>query len=221
MTPSQTVYDRLETSGLMAGMRGDFPPEKALPLVEALLDEGITVFEFTMNSTRALEAMQAAKREFGEAACAGMGTVLDTHAAQEVIEAGADFIVSPAFSAEVVQLALGHDLFIAPGVLTPSECVDAWAMGVKMLKIFPIGPMGLDYFKSLRGPLDHMKFMANGGINAETTREFIAAGATCCGASSWLTGKGDWPLERIRDRARQLLAAVEAGRSGVAPRIVV
>lgn len=214
MTNTDTVSARLESSGLMAGMRGDFPPKVALAVVETILSEGISVFEFTLNSTEALEAMQRVKREYGDAAACGMGTMLTTVDATRVLDAGADFIVSPAFTPSIVQMTLDRDIFIAPGVATATECVDAWAMGVPMLKIFPIGALGMDYFKSLRGPLDHMKFMANGGINAETTRDFMAAGATCVGASSWLTGKGDWPADKIRDRARQLVAAVEAGRSG-------
>jgi 2-dehydro-3-deoxyphosphogluconate aldolase/(4S)-4-hydroxy-2-oxoglutarate aldolase len=221
MTPSSSVNTQLEASGLMAGMRGHFPPDIALRVAEAILSEGISVFEFTLNSTQALEAMQTVKREFGENAACGMGTVLNAESAQQVFDAGADFIVSPAFTPSVVQMALDRDIFVAPGVATATECVDAWAMGVPMLKLFPIGSLGMDYFKSLRGPLAHMKFMANGGINAETTRDFIAAGATCCGASSWLTGKGDWPAEKIRDRARQLVAAVEAGRSGIPRQIPV
>ena len=219
MMTSDAVLAQLEKSGLMAGMRGDFPPPVALRVAEALLEEGVTAFEFTMNSTRAVEAMQAVKREFGGAVCSGMGTVLDTDTARQVLDAGAEFIVSPAFDPAIVQMALDADVFIAPGVLTPTECVNAWAMGVPMLKLFPAGSMGLDYFKAVRSPLDHIKFMANGGINPETTRDFIAAGATCCGAASWLTGKGDWPTDKIYDRARQLRDAVEAGRTG-APRSV-
>jgi len=142
-----------------------------------------------------------------------MGTVLDSETATQVIDAGAEFIVSPAFGPDVVQTALDADILIAPGVITPTECVNAWGMGVKLLKIFPIGPLGLSYFKSIRGPLDHMSFLANGGINGDNTRDYIAAGAMCCGLSSWLTGDGTWPLDKIRERAKTLIAAVEAGRT--------
>ncbi len=207
-----TVSERIEGSGLMAGMRGHFPPEVALKVTAGLVEEGITNFEFTMNSTQALEAMQAVKAEYGDAVCSGMGTVLDVDTARRVLDAGADFIVSPAFNAQVVQAVLGAGAFIAPGVITPSECVDAWALGVPLLKIFPIGPLGLEYFQAVRGPLDHMKFMANGGIDPETTRLFIKAGAVAVGAAGWLTGKGDMPLETIRQRARQLRNAVAEGR---------
>lgn len=218
---STTVYQMIESSGLMAGMRGNFPPEVALKVASVLVDEGITVFEFTLNSVKAIEAMKAVKAEFGDGVASGMGTVLDVENAERVLDAGADFIVSPAFSPVVVEKVVEADVLMAPGVITPTECVDAWAMGVRLLKIFPIGPLGLEYFKAVRGPLDHMKFMANGGIDPETTRDFIKAGAIAAGAASWLTGKGDTPEETLRQRARLLVAAVEEARTGQPRKIII
>lgn len=209
---AQTAYDILVRGGLMAGMRGDFPPDKAVRIAGVLIEEGINVFEFTMNSAGALEAMQMVKAEFGEDAVSGMGTVLDLETAQRVLDAQPDFIVSPAFHPDVVKTVVTADILIAPGVITPTECVDAWALGVKMLKIFPIGSLGVDYFKAVRGPLDHMKFMANGGISPETVVAFMKAGAVACGAASWLTGDGAMPLDTMRTRAKQLRQAVEEGR---------
>ncbi len=211
---TQTGYEYVERSGIMAGMRGHFPPDVALKIVGVLVEEGINVFEFTMNSAQAIEAMQAAKRAFGDDICSGMGTVLDVETAQRVLDATPDFIVSPAFNPAVVELAQAADILIAPGVITPTECVDAWAMGVKLLKIFPIGPMGVDYFKAIRGPLDHMKFMANGGINPETVRQFMSAGAVACGTAAWLTGDGSLPLETIRQRACTVRSIVDEIRTG-------
>lgn len=211
---AQAAYDIIAADGLLAGMRGDFPPDKAVKIAEVCIEEGIHTFELTMNSPQAIEAMQAIKAEFGADACSGMGTVLDVETAKRVLDASPDFVVSPAFTPAVVELIVKADILIAPGVITPTECVDAWAMGVKMLKIFPIGPMGLDYFKSVRGPLDHMKFMANGGINPDTTRDFMKAGAIACGAANWLTGDGSWSLDKIRERAKMLRDVVEEVRSG-------
>jgi 2-dehydro-3-deoxyphosphogluconate aldolase/(4S)-4-hydroxy-2-oxoglutarate aldolase len=208
----QTAYDMMAEDALIAGMRGNFPPETALRVVETLLEEGIRVLEFTMNSVQPIASMQAVKREFGDAVCSGMGTVLDTDTANRVLEAGADFIVSPAFQPPVVQVVLEAQVFFAPGVTTPSEAVAAWDMGVPMLKLFPIGPLGLPYFKSLIGPLDHMKFMCNGGTNADNVGEFLEAGAVACGLASWLTGNGTMSLDSIRVRARQLQAVVNKVR---------
>jgi len=207
------VLDELERRGLLAGMRGDFPPEKALPVCATLVEEGIHIFEFTMNSTQPVAAMQAVKAELGTAVFCGMGTVLDADSAHCVIEAGADFIVSPAFQPEVVQVALDAGRLIAPGVLTPGECVRAWDMGVPLLKFFPAEPLGPAYFRALRGPLDHMRFLVNGGISADNVGAYLDAGATCAGLSGWLTGTGDWPLAEIRSRARRLMAALQRQRA--------
>jgi 2-dehydro-3-deoxyphosphogluconate aldolase/(4S)-4-hydroxy-2-oxoglutarate aldolase len=204
------VYGVLQERRLLAGMRGHFPPDVVLPIVEVLVEAGINVFEFTMNSAQPIEAMQAVKAEFGDAVCSGMGTVLDRDTALRVMDAGADFIVSPAFGEAVVRAALDADILVAPGVITPTECVNAWAMGVKLLKFFPIEPLSLSYFKSVRGPLDHMSFLANGGITAENAGVYLAAGAMCCGASGWLTGDGTWSQDKIRERAGQLVAAIDA-----------
>lgn len=211
---AQTAYETIVRSGILAGSRGAFPPPVALRMAAVMMSEGINCFELTMNSEQPIEAMQAIKREYGSEACVGMGTVLDVDTARRVIDAGADFIVSPAFQPEVVEVVQAAGVFIAPGVITPSEAVHAWGMGVKMLKIFPIGALGVEYFKAIFGPLDHMKFMCNGGMNAENAYQFMKAGAVACGMASWLTGDGTTPENVLRDRARMLRQAVEAARTG-------
>ncbi len=212
---AQAAYDRVAHCGLMAGMRGHFPPEVALEFVRVLLDAGqIDVLEFTMNSERPIEAMRAAKREYGDAVVSGMGTVLDGEMARRVLDAGADFIVAPSFNREVVALAQAAGVLVVPGVITPTECVDAWATGVKLLKIFPIGALGLDYFKAVRGPLDHMQFMCNGSMTDQNVGDFLKAGAVACGLAGWLTGEGSMPLERVAQRARIVREVVTAARAG-------
>ena len=210
---SEQAYNTVETSGIVAGMRGGFVPDVALRVAGAMLEANINVFELTMNSEQPIEAMQAIKREHGDDVCAGMGTVLDPETARRVLDAGADFIVSPAFQPEVVQVALDADVLVAPGVQTPSECVAAWDMGVRLLKLFPIGALGLDYFKAIKGPLSHMRFMCNGAMTDTNARQFMEAGAVACGMAGWLTGDSTWSDDKLRRRARTLRQAVETGRS--------
>jgi 2-dehydro-3-deoxyphosphogluconate aldolase/(4S)-4-hydroxy-2-oxoglutarate aldolase len=207
-----TAYGFIEHDGLIAGMRGDFPPEIALPVTEVLLESGIRVFEFTMNSTQPIAAMQAVKHAYGDSACVGMGTVLETQAARRALDAGADFIVSPAFNPDVVRLAQSAGVLVAPGVQTPTECVNAWALGVRLLKLFSIGTLGVEHFKAIRGPLDHMNFLCNGGMTLDNAPAFIRAGAVACGMAGWLTGDGHLPLETIRSRAQALRQAVDGVR---------
>lgn len=198
----------------MAGMRGDFPPDTALRVTEVLMHAGFNAFELTMTSPQPIAAMQAVKRAYGDDAAVGMGTVLDVETARRVLDAGADFVVSPAFQPDVVQTVLDAGRFIAPGVITPSECVAAWEMGVQLLKLFPIGGIGVDYFKAIKGPLGHMRFQANGAINAENAHEFITAGAVSVGIVGWLTGDGHTDFDTIRRRASTLKNAVHMARTG-------
>ncbi|MEM9953694.1 MAG: bifunctional 4-hydroxy-2-oxoglutarate aldolase/2-dehydro-3-deoxy-phosphogluconate aldolase [Chloroflexota bacterium] len=208
----QSVFDAIESVGVVAGFRGAFVPDVALHICEILLEENINCFEFTMNSQQPIEAMQAVKSEFGDEVCVGMGTVLSVDTAKQVLNADADFIVSPAFQPDVVEYVMSQDVFIAPGITTPSEAVQAWNMGVKLLKFFPVGALGIDYFKAMYGPLNHMKFMCNGAVNDENSRAFIQAGATAIGMGGWLTGDATWSDSRIRSRAKILMNAIESAR---------
>jgi 2-dehydro-3-deoxyphosphogluconate aldolase/(4S)-4-hydroxy-2-oxoglutarate aldolase len=209
---AQEAYEMIEDSSIVAGMRGAFPPEVALNVCGTLLDEDIDTFEFTLNSEKALEAMQAVKQQFGGEVCVGMGTVLSVEDAKRVIDAGAEFVMSPAFQPDVVKFVLEQGVLMVPGITTPSEAVQAWDIGARLLKVFPIGALGIDYFKAMFGPLDHMKFGAHGAMTADNAREFIQAGAIYAGMGGWLTGDGSWPDSRLRSRARVMVNAVAAAQ---------
>ncbi len=214
---SQTALQYVNESGIVAGMRGAFPPDVALQVTSVLMGEGINCFEFMMNSEEPIEAMQAVKAEYGDEACVGMGTVLDVPTAEKVMDDGADFIVSPAFQTDVVKAVLACDVLMGPGVATPSEAVHAWEMGVKLLKVFPIGALGIDYFKAMFGPLGHMTFMCNGAMTDQNAREFIQAGAIACGMGGWLVGDGTWSDSKLRSRARILVNTIDSVREGHDP----
>lgn len=208
---SQEALEAITRSGIVAGMRGAFPPEVALRVSEVLMNEGINVFEMLMNSEQPIAAMQALKNEYGAEACVGMGTALSVDDAEAAMDAGADFIVSPAFQPQVVKAVMARDVLMGPGVATPSEAVAAWDMGAQLIKLFPVGAMGIEYFDAMFGPLGHMRFMCNGAMNDQNAREFMRAGAVACGMGGWLVGDGTWSRSRLRSRARILVNAVRGG----------
>ncbi len=212
---SQTALRWIMSDGIVAGMRGAFPPDVALRVSEVLMNEGIRCFELLMNSEAPIAAMRALKAEYGDEACVGMGTVLDVDSAEAVIDAGADFVVSPAFQPEVVSAVMARDVLMGPGVATASEAVAAWDMGVPLLKIFPIGALGIEYFRAIFGPLSHMTFMCNGAMDDQNAREFLLAGAVACGMGGWLVGDGAWSKSQLRSRARILVNAVRSARDGM------
>jgi 2-dehydro-3-deoxyphosphogluconate aldolase/(4S)-4-hydroxy-2-oxoglutarate aldolase len=215
---SEAAYAQIAKSGLMAGMRGSFPPDHALRTADVLMRADITVFELTMNSVQPIDAMQALKREYGDAAVVGMGTVLNAESARRALDAGADFVVAPSFDPGMISAAQSIDTLAIPGVMTPTEIVDAWNTGAKLLKIFPIGDLGVDYFKTVRGPLDQVHFICNGGMTDHNVGAFLAAGAVACGMAGWLTGDGSMELDVIARRAALLRDIVTRARAETAMR---
>ena len=216
----QRALDAIKAGGIVAGMRGAFPPDVALRVSETLMGEGINVFEMMMNSQEPIAAMRALKSEYGDEACVGMGTVLAVDKAIQVMDAGADFVVSPAFQRDVVAAVMARDILVGPGVATPSEAVAAWDMGVKLLKLFPIGALGIEYYRAMFGPLKHMTFMCNGAMDDHNAREFLQAGAIACGMGAWLVGDGSWSKSQLRSRARILVNAVASARDGLGAQAV-
>lgn len=208
MTEVYDIMERIKETQVVAVMRGDFRADRALEVADVLLKEGISIFEMTTNSTEPIKAMQVLKRVYGRRAYVGMGTVLDVKTAKQVMDAGADFVVSPAFDPEVVQTVTRAGKMMIPGVTTPSEAVAAWDMGVPILKLFPVGVLGVQYFKTMFGPLNHMTFMCNGGITDANAPAFVKAGAVGVGVAGWLTGSGDTDTAHIQERARILNAAL-------------
>ena len=217
MADPQQVLEQITETGVMIAMRGAFPPETALEVTEAMYAEGIDIFEFTMNSEQPLAAMQAVKDVYGDSACVGMGTVLDVDTAKQVLDAGADFVVSPVFTPDVVRYVRDAGVMVAPGVMTPTEAANAWALDVPLLKLFPMGPVGVDYFRALAAPLNHMRFICNGGMTPDNVGDFLQAGASACGVSGWLTGNGNDTPDAIRARSKALMGAVKRARGAGEP----
>src|SRR5437763_4394346 len=78
--------------------------DDALKLSRALLMGGITSIEFTLTNPQAIEVVAQVQREMGRDVLVGVGTVLDAGSAQASIDAGAQFLVTPAFLPEVIEV---------------------------------------------------------------------------------------------------------------------
>src|SRR5262245_3731235 len=80
-------------------------PELAISAAGAVFAGGIPIIEITMTVPGAIDVIQELVRSMGSDVAIGAGTVLDVSTAQQCIDAGAEFIVGPAFDPEIVKLA--------------------------------------------------------------------------------------------------------------------
>src|SRR5947209_15235630 len=162
---------------------------EALQISRALQAGGITRLEFTLTNARALVALGEVRREFGDGLVVGVGTVLDGDMAASSIEAGAQFLVTPALVPDVIAVAKDRGVPIACGAFTPTEMLMAWRMGADLVKVFPAGQLGPSYIKDILAPLPDLRLVPTGGVNLDTCVAFLAAGAYTVAVGSQLVGK--------------------------------
>jgi len=145
------TLDRLLDCGVVAVLRG-IEREAMIDTVEALHAGGVTGIEITADATDASRAIADVAAAFDDEILLGAGTVMDTAAASRVIEAGAEFVVSPHFDAEIVATTNRRGVVSGPGVMTPTEAADALAAGADLLKVFPASTVGPDHLGAMARP---------------------------------------------------------------------
>jgi len=186
---------------------------------EALLAGGIRIMEVTMNTEGALDSLAKWRKSYEGTAAVGAGTVLDLEMAKAAVAAGAQFLLSPNLDEDVVRYGIEQGVDVFPGVMTPTEIVRAWKVGARAVKLFPMGSLGLKYFKDIRAPLDAIPIIVTGGVNLDNIAEFLRAGAVGVGLGSNLVDKKLIAEGRFGELEALARAYVEAASgSAAAPR---
>ncbi len=215
MTKKLEIRQELIDAGVTAVLRG-VTEDDIVDVARAVHDGGVTAIELTADAKRCSEMIAAVDRELGDTdAIIGVGTVMDAAAARNAIEAGAEFILSPTLSEEVVSVCNREGVLVIPGVMTPTEAARAMEAGADILKLFPASTVGPDHIGAIQGPLGDVDIIPTGGIDTENVAEFFDAGAVAVGAGSALVNyeaikAGD--MDGVREQAAEFVDAVEAAR---------
>jgi 2-dehydro-3-deoxyphosphogluconate aldolase / (4S)-4-hydroxy-2-oxoglutarate aldolase len=210
------VLRRIRDTGLIPVVRAE-SADLAMRAVEAIKAGGVSVLEVTMTVPGAIGVIEQLARAYGSEALIGAGTVLDPETARACIQAGAQFIVSPALNEATIAFCRDNDVAIFPGALTPTEVVRAWNAGADAVKVFPAGAVGgASYLKALKAPLPQIELVPTGGVSIKTAADFIKAGAMALGVGADLVDlkalrEGNEGL--ITERARQFIEIVREARA--------
>ena len=160
--------------------------DEVLPKMEALVNGGLPCAEITFRTECAAEAIKLAATNFPEALI-GAGTVINKNQCEQAIVAGAKFIVSPGFSAEVADCCAEHNMLYLPGIVTPTEAMAAIAKGLTTLKFFPASNFGgLKTIKAICAAFPYLHIMPTGGINADNICEYLAYDKIIACGGSWM-----------------------------------
>ncbi|MBQ8212985.1 MAG: bifunctional 4-hydroxy-2-oxoglutarate aldolase/2-dehydro-3-deoxy-phosphogluconate aldolase [Clostridia bacterium] len=148
--------------------------DDTIPTLKALCEGELPAAEITFRTACAADAIRMGVKEFPDMYI-GAGTVINGEQAKAAIDAGACFIVSPGLSAEVAEVCKAADVPYFPGCATPTEIMQAIALGITTVKFFPANVYGgLNAIKALLAPFPQVKFLPTGGVDLSNINEFLA-----------------------------------------------
>jgi 2-dehydro-3-deoxyphosphogluconate aldolase/(4S)-4-hydroxy-2-oxoglutarate aldolase len=160
---------------------------QARPLAEALVAGGLKVLEVTMRTPCALDAIREMKQVPG--AIVGAGTVVSTEQFEQVMDAGAEFIVSPGLSDRLAGPIIASGVPFLPGIATAGDIMRGLDLGLEHFKFFPAETSGgLKALKALAAPFYQCQFCPTGGITEASAPDWLAFGPVLCVGGSWVTG---------------------------------
>lgn len=206
---------QIQAAGIVAVIRlDDF--SKAVPLTEALMAGGITAIEFTLTNPDAPNAIRAVRQAIPSGAMIGAGSVLTPEHVEEVVAAGAQFIVSPVMKPALITASKACNIISIIGAYTPTEIQTAWETGADAVKVFPARDLGPNYIKDVLAPLPHLRLIPTGGISPSNVGDYVRAGVFAIGAGGSLVdakaiANDDWG--KIRSAAQAFSDALKEARA--------
>lgn len=214
----EQIIQKVLEKKIVAIVRGVYG-EDCVKLAQALCEGGIELLEVTFDQSkpeslnRTSDTVKMLCQELGDKMYFGAGTVTTIEMLNLAKEAGASFIVSPDFNPEVIKATVEAGMVSMPGAMTPTEILTAYRAGADFVKVFPTAGLGSSYIKAVRGPLNHIRLLAVGGVNEKNIAEFLAAGCVGAGVGGNLVNKtwianGEW--DKITALAKEFIANANA-----------
>lgn len=186
--------------------------EQILPLADALAAGGLKTLEITLRSAHGLTAIRRLREERPEL-CIGAGTVLDKRMMDEVEAAGAQFIVSPGCTDELLQAGVYCSVPLLAGISSASDIMRGYGLGYRRFKLFPAEVCGgIAALKALGGPFTDVRFCPTGGVNAGNAAQYLALPNVMCVGGTWMIDgaslkNNDWAaIEQVTAQALAALA---------------
>ncbi|MCL6433900.1 MAG: bifunctional 4-hydroxy-2-oxoglutarate aldolase/2-dehydro-3-deoxy-phosphogluconate aldolase [Leptolyngbyaceae cyanobacterium HOT.MB2.61] len=155
-------------------------------MAKAVADGGMRLIEVTWNSDCPAELIHQLRTDLPDC-WIGAGTLLTLEQMRAAIAAGAQFLFTPHVEPGLIRLAVEREIAVVPGALSPTEIVQAWQAGASSVKVFPVHSLGgVEYIRSLQGPLGQIPLIPTGGVTVKNAPEFLKAGAIAVGLSGSL-----------------------------------
>ena len=211
------LMQKIESEKIIAIVRG-VGPEQCMKVADALYAGGIRLMEVTYDQKNpdsfqaTADAIAAIAKAYEGRMEVGAGTVTTPALVDMAAEAGAAYIISPDTDEEVIRRTRELGLVSLPGAYTPTEAKKAHNAGADFVKLFPCVGDAPAYLKALCAPLNHIRFLAVGGVTADNATDFLKAGAVGLGVGGSLVNK-KWvdagEYSRITEEAKRFVQNIQ------------
>lgn len=190
MDKKERVIKKILQSGLLPLYYHE-DKELSISILRALYLSGIRILEYTnrgKNASTNFKALKDVAQKEMPDLLLGIGTIKTAETAEQFLDLGADFIVSPIVSPEVAKIVQARNLAWIPGCLTPTEIHQAQMLGATLVKIFPGNLVGPSYIQSIKDVFPELLFMPTGGVEPEekNLKSWFGAGVVAVGMGSKL-----------------------------------
>ncbi len=171
--------------------------ELGIEIARAMQAGGLHSVEVVLRTPESLAALAAIKKALPELSV-GAGTILNVEMLKQAIDAGADYIVTPAVTPKLLEALVSCGVPVIPGVSKPSDIALAYEYGVREMKLFPAELSGgAAFLKAIGAVFQDVKFCPTGGVSEANRGNYLALNNVFTVGGSWVAtnewvAQGNW-----------------------------
>jgi len=179
--------------------------------MQAAIDGGFEICEFTLTTPDCLEHLSDFRQKYDGSVMIGCGTILTIEDAENAIDAGSEFIITPVMLPDVIEWCAARNIVCVPGCQTPTELVNAYRHGAPLQKLFPGVAGGPMWVKAVSSALPFLSINPTSGVDLDNAGDFLKNGAASVGLVAPLfdqeaIARGDF--DTIAKNAEKVMANV-------------
>lgn len=165
--------------------------EDGVAIAKAMSAAGLSTVEVVLRSENSVKCITAIKEALPDMIVSA-GTVVDKASLDAAINAGADFIVTPAVTESLLTMLVESGLPVLPGVSNVSDIVLAREHGFREMKLFPASLSGgASFLKAVGGLFKDTTFCPTGGVSPDNFNDYMSLGNVFAAGGTWVA-KPQW-----------------------------
>lgn len=179
--------------------------------MQAAIDGGFKICEFTLTTPDCLDHLSDFRKKYEGDVMVGCGTILTIEDAENAVDAGSEFIITPVMLPDVIEWCAERNIVCVPGCQTPTELVTAYRHGAPLQKLFPGVAGGPGWVKAVSSALPFLSINPTSGVDLDNAGQFLEMGAASVGLVAPLfdqeaIARGDF--DQIAKNAEKVMANV-------------